>query len=184
MTDRTNTRKHDDGTRDAARPRVVGAPRRARAVVLAVVAVTALAGCRVEGLPGGPGSPSPSPTSQPTTTPTPEPTVEPTPDPTEEPTGGPGGPGSSDGIEVSVEIEPAFSMPNVVETRLKQARADIEKRGAVTVVVVDARDARAGALPGAANGWTVCAQDPEGGDLVRASQTVTLDAAPNAKQCP
>ncbi|TGA70911.1 PASTA domain-containing protein [Cellulosimicrobium funkei] len=180
MTDRTSTREHDDGTRDAARPRVVGAPRRARAVVLAVVAVTALAGCRVDGLPGGPGSPSPSPTSQPTTTPTSEPTVEPTPDPT----GGPGEPGSSDGVEVSVEIEPAFSMPNLVETRFKQARADLEQRGAVTVVVVDARDARAGALPGAANGWTVCAQDPEGGDLVRASQTVTLDAAPNAKQCP
>lgn len=185
MTDRTSTRKHDDGTRDAARPRVVRAPRRARAVVLAVVAVTALAGCRVDGLPG---NPSPSPTSQPTTTPTSEPTVEPTaeptPDPTEEPTGGPGGPGSSDGVEVSVEIEPAFSMPNLVETRLKQARADLEKRGAVTVVVVDARDARAGALTGAANGWSVCAQDPAGGDLVRASQTVTLDAAPNAKRCP
>jgi hypothetical protein len=158
-------------------------PRRARVVVLAAVAVAALAGCRAEALPGGPGTPTPSPTAIPTTTPTTGPTDE----PTDTPTTGPGAPvlpGGSDGVEVSVEIEPAFPMPNLVETRLKQARADLEKRGAASVVVVDARAPRAGALPGASNGWTVCVQDPAGGDLVRASATVTLAAAPNARQCP
>nr|WP_128082830.1 PASTA domain-containing protein [Cellulosimicrobium sp. MM] len=73
-------------------------------------------------------------------------------------------------------------MPNLVETRLKQARADLESAGGAVVVVTRATRGRRPAR--AANGWTVCAQDPEGGDLVRASQTVTLDAAPNAKQCP
>ncbi len=163
--------------------------------MLAAVAVAALAGCRVEGVPGGPGTPTPSPTAEPTTVPTEEPTDGPTPDPTDDPTDGPTDgpttgpgtpvpPGGSDGVELSVEIEPAFPMPNLVETRLKQARADLEQRGAATVVVVDARDPRAGSLPGASNGWTVCEQDPTGGDLVRASETVVLGAAPSARQCP
>ncbi|WP_313662501.1 PASTA domain-containing protein [Cellulosimicrobium cellulans] len=158
-------------------------PRRARVVVLAAVAVAALAGCRAEALPGGPGTPTPSPTALPTAAPTPGPTTEPTGSPTTGP-GAPVPPGGSDGVEVSVEIEPAFPMPNLVETKLKQARADLEKRGAASVVVVDARDPGAGTLPGASNGWTVCAQDPAGGDLLRGSATVTLAAAPNARQCP
>ncbi|MBN0040528.1 hypothetical protein JN535_10175 [Cellulosimicrobium cellulans] len=160
-------------------------PRRARVVVLAVVAVAALAGCRAEALPGGPGTPSPTatPTAEPTAAPTPGPTTEPTGSPTTGP-GSPVPPGGSDGVEVSVEIEPAFPMPNLVETKLKQARADLEKRGAASVVVVDARDPGAGALPGASNGWTVCVQDPAGGDLLRGSATVTLAAAPNARHCP
>ena len=149
--------------------------------MLAGVAVVALTGCRVEGLPGGPGDPTPSPTVEPTTVPTT--------DPTDGPTGptGPGTalpPGGSGGVDVSVEIEPAFSMPNLVETRLKQARADLGERELAGVVVVDARDPGAGVLSGGRDGWTVCAQDPAGGDLVRASQTVTLGAAPNARQCP
>ncbi|WP_237840650.1 hypothetical protein [Cellulosimicrobium cellulans] len=163
-----------------------GVPRRARVVVLAAVAVAALAGCRAEALPDGPGTPAPSPTAEPTVVPTASPTAEPT-DPTDGPTTGPGAPvlpGGSDGVEVSVEIEPAFPMPNLVETRLKQARADLEKRGAASVVVVDARDPGARTLPGASNGWTVCAQDPAGGDLLRGSATVTLAAAPNARHCP
>ncbi|ARU51068.1 hypothetical protein CBR64_05760 [Cellulosimicrobium cellulans] len=162
-------------------------PRRARVVVLAAVAVAALAGCRAEAMPGGPGTPTPSPTAIPTATPTTGPTNEPTDEPTGSPTTGPGAPvppGGSDGVEVSVEIEPAFPMPNLVETRLKQARADLEKRGAASVVVVDARKPDAGTLPGASNGWTVCAQDPAGGDLLRGSATVTLAAAPHARQCP
>ncbi|MFJ2520352.1 PASTA domain-containing protein [Cellulosimicrobium cellulans] len=158
-------------------------PRRARVVVLAAVAVAALAGCRAEALPGGPGTPTPSPTALPTAAPTPGPTTEPTGSPTTGP-GAPVPPGGSDGVEVSVEIEPVFPMPNLVETKLKQARADLEKRGAASVVVVDARDPGAGTLPGASNGWTVCAQDPAGGDLLRGSATVTLAAAPNARQCP
>jgi hypothetical protein len=157
--------------------------RRARVVVLAVVATAALAGCRAEGLPGGPGSPAPSPTAEPTAAPTPGPTDDPTTGPPTGP-GAPVPPGGSDGVEVSVEIEPAFPMPNLLETRLKQARADLEQRGAATVVVVDARDPGAGSLRGAANGWTVCVQDPAGGELVRDSTTVTLAAAPNARHCP
>ncbi|MGN7704866.1 hypothetical protein [Cellulosimicrobium sp. 22601] len=177
----------EHGAHRVGRARTTAVPRRTRVVVLAAVAVAALAGCRVEGVPGGPGTPTPSPTAGPTTVPTGEPTGDPTTGPTDGPTTGPGSPvppGGSDGIELSVEIEPAFPMPNLVETRLKQARADLEQRGAVTVVVVDARDPRAGALPGASNGWTVCVQDPTGGDLVRASETVVLGAAPNARQCP
>lgn len=158
-------------------------PRRARVAVLAAVAVAALAGCRAEALPGGPGTPTPSPTAEPTAVPTAEPTDEPTGSPTTGP-GAPVPPGGSDGVEVSVEIEPAFPMPNLVETKLKQARADLEKRGAASVVVVDARDPGAGTLPGASNGWAVCAQEPAGGDLLRGSATVTLAAAPNARQCP
>ncbi|QJW35523.1 hypothetical protein [Cellulosimicrobium protaetiae] len=155
--------------------------------MLAVVAATALAGCRAEGLPGGPGTPPPSPSAEPTTGPTAEPTAAPTDGPTETPTTGPGQPvppGGSDGVEVSVEIEPAFPMPNLVETKIRQARADLAQRGASTVVVVDARDPGAGALPGVSNGWTVCVQDPAAGDLLRGSATVTLAAAPNARKCP
>jgi len=181
----------EHGAHRVGRVRTTAVPRRTRVVVLAAVAVAALAGCRVEGVPGGPGTPTPSPTAEPTTVPTEEPTEEPTDGPTPDPTGGPTTgpgtpvpPGGSDGVELSVEIEPAFPMPNLVETRLKQARADLEQRGAATVVVVDARDPRAGALPGASNGWTVCVQEPTGGDLVRASETVVLGAAPNARQCP
>ena len=170
--------RHDD-----ARPRATAVPRRARVAVLAVVAAAALAGCRAEALPGGPGTPDASPTTAPTDGPTAGPTADPTAQPPAEP-GAPLPPGGSDGVEVSVEIEHAFSMPNLVEAKLKQARADLEQRGAVTVVVVDARNPGAGALPGASNGWTVCAQEPVGGDLVRASETVRLGAAPNARQCP
>ncbi|WP_426309830.1 PASTA domain-containing protein [Cellulosimicrobium sp. E-16] len=171
------------GAHREARSGPTTVPRRARVVVLAAVAVAALAGCRAEALPGGPGTPTPAPTAEPTAVPT----AEPTDDPTGSPTTGPGAPvppGGSDGVEVSVEIEPAFPMPNLVETKLKQARAELEKRGAASVVVVDARDPGAGTLPGASNGWTVCAQDPAGGDLLRASATVTLAAAPNARHCP
>ncbi|WP_454730063.1 hypothetical protein [Cellulosimicrobium protaetiae] len=175
------------GAHREARSGTPTVPRRARVVVLAAVAVAALAGCRADALPGGPGSPTPSPTAEPTGNPTAEPTEGPTEGPTDTPTTGPGAPvlpGGSDGVEVSVEIEPAFPMPNLVETKLKQARAELEKRGAASVVVVDARDPGAGTLPGASNGWTVCAQDPAGGDLLRASATVTLAAAPNARHCP
>jgi len=146
--------------------------------VLAVVAAAALAGCRGVGEPGGPGTPPASPTAGPTSTPTAEPPTMPT-DP-----GGPTSPGESEGIEVAVEIEAAYPMPNLVETRLKQARADLTQRGATQVVVVDAREPGDGALAGVANGWTVCEQEPAGGELVRASATVVLGAAPNARACP
>jgi hypothetical protein len=166
--------------------RTGGVSRRARVAVLAGVAAVALTGCRVDGLPGDPGTPAPSPTAEPTVEPPTVPTTDPT-DGTTDGTTNPGTalpPGASDGVDVSVEIEPAFLMPNVVEARLKQARADLEKRDVAAVVVVDARNPATGALRGAADGWTVCDQHPAAGDLVRASQTVTLGAAPNARQCP
>ncbi|WP_139315867.1 PT domain-containing protein [Cellulosimicrobium sp. CUA-896] len=171
--------------------------RRGAVVMMVVVAVALLGACKAPGFPGGPGGPTASPTdpgtggptddptggptTDPTEDPTDEPTDEPTPGPTDGPTAGPGEPGSSDGVEVSVTIEPGYSMPHLVETSLKQARRALEREGAQTVTVVDAR--RGGEVRGAANGWTVCSHEPAAGDFARASTPVVLAAAPNARQC-
>lgn len=162
--------------------------RRSAVVVTTVVAVALLGACRAPALPGGPTEPGPttsptvSPTEQPTDEPSPEPTAEPTPGPTDDPTPAPGGPGGSDGVEVSVTIEPGYPMPNLVEASLKQARQTLDREGAQTVSVVDAR--RGGEVKGQSNGWTVCSQEPAAGDFARASTPVVLAAAPNARQCP
>ncbi|WP_069386174.1 PASTA domain-containing protein [Cellulosimicrobium cellulans] len=166
--------------------------RRSAVVVTTVVAVALLGACKAPAFPGGPGEPGPttsptdSPTGEPTEAPTEEPTGEPTAGPTEEPTddptAAPGEPGSSDGVDVSVTIEPGYPMPNLVETSLKQARRSLEREGAATVTVVDAR--RGGEVQGRSNGWTVCSQEPAAGDFARASTPVVLAAAPNARHCP
>jgi hypothetical protein len=165
-----------------------------RSAVVAVTVMTAalLGACKAPAIPGWPDAPDPTtsptdgPTDGPTEDPTGEPTGGPTQDPTPEPTDGPttvpGEPGGSDGVDVHVTIEPGYSMPNLVETSLKQARRALDREGAESVTVVDAR--RGGEVEGKANGWTVCSQEPAAGDFARASQAVVLAAAPNARRCP
>jgi hypothetical protein len=170
--------------------------RRSAVVAMTVVTVALLGACKAPGLPDWPGAPDPTasptddptgeptenPTGEPTAEPTDEPTGEPTAGPTDEPTAVPGGPGTSDGVEVSVTIEPGFAMPNLVEASLKQARRTLDREGAESVSVVDAR--RGGEVHGNANGWAVCSTEPAAGDFTRASNAVVLAAAPNARHCP
>ncbi|MFC8921955.1 hypothetical protein [Cellulosimicrobium sp. NPDC057127] len=161
--------------------------RRSAVVVTTVVAVVLLGACKVPAFPGEPEpttSPTDSPTAEPTEPgedPTDEPGTDPTEEPTDDPTTVPVEPGGSDGVEVSVTIEPGFSMPNVVEASLRQARSALEREGAEAVTVVDAR--RGGEVRGRANGWAVCSQEPAAGDFTRVSVPVVLTAAPNERQC-
>ncbi|WP_435737349.1 hypothetical protein V5D56_01770 [Cellulosimicrobium sp. PMB13] len=154
--------------------------RRGAVVAAVVVAVGVLGACKAPAWPGTP-TPGPSPSTSPTGTPSAEPTGEPTTTPTTDPSD-PSLPGGSDGVEVRVEIEPGYSMPNLVESSLKQARRTLEQQGATTVRVVDAR--RGDAVAGQANGWTVCGHEPAAGSFTLESVEVVLAAAPNARQCP
>jgi hypothetical protein len=152
-------------------------------VVTAVVVVAVLGACRAPVDPGagGPTTP-PGPTSPVTDAPTDQPTPAPTDGtPTTDPAD-PTLPGGSEGVDVRVRIEPGYTMPDLVEASLGQARRTLDREGATTVQVVDAR--RGDVVAGRSSGWTVCGHEPAAGTFTIDAAEVVLTAAPNARQCP